>query len=363
MDHDLGKEIGDAVKEALKKRGRVNVLIAGRSGVGKSTLINAVFQGRIATTGQGRPVTKETREYNKEGIPVSIFDTRGLEMEKFKETLGDLADFVSERSSDPDPTRHIHVAWLCISEDSRRVEDGESKTVDLLAQHVPVVGVVTKARSDQGFRAKVQELLPKVGNVVRVRAIGEELDEGHTLSPFGLDNLVDLTMELVPEAQRQAFAAAQKVSLDHKKNQAHAVVVGAAATAAGIGAVPIPFSDAALLIPVQVGMLAGVSAVFGLNLTKAFLSTLVGSAVTALGVTYAGRALASGLLKLIPGVGSFTGGAIAAATAATLTTTVGEIYLAVLVKLFDESGGDLPTDAAVAKAFSASLSRKKGKRE
>src|SRR6267143_1929179 len=68
--------------------------------------------------------------------------------------------------------------------------------------------------------------------------------------------------EVVPEGQRSAFAAA-----------------------------PIPFSDAVLLVPVQVGMLASMSAVFGLPVSTGFLSTLLGSALTALGATFAGRGL------------------------------------------------------------------------
>ena len=59
---DLGATIKQALEEALRERGHVNILIAGRTGVGKSTLINAVFQGNLATTGQGKPVTQETRE-------------------------------------------------------------------------------------------------------------------------------------------------------------------------------------------------------------------------------------------------------------------------------------------------------------
>jgi predicted GTPase len=62
---DIGELLKQKLEEALKKVGRVNVVIAGRSGVGKSTLINEVFQGRLATTGQGRPVTTEIREYTK----------------------------------------------------------------------------------------------------------------------------------------------------------------------------------------------------------------------------------------------------------------------------------------------------------
>jgi len=69
-----------ALDEALRERGHVNVLIAGRTGVGKSTLVKPVFQGEFATTGQGRPVTEHTREITREGVPLTIFDTRGLEM-------------------------------------------------------------------------------------------------------------------------------------------------------------------------------------------------------------------------------------------------------------------------------------------
>ena len=56
--------------------------------------------------------------------------------------------------------RHLHVAWLCLNEDSRRVQDAEITLHRALATYMPVVGVVTKARADQGFRAEVQQLLP-----------------------------------------------------------------------------------------------------------------------------------------------------------------------------------------------------------
>lgn len=346
------------VREDLK---RVNIVIAGRSGVGKSTLINAVFQGNVAETGQGRPVTQSTTEYIKEGLPLAVLDTRGLEMALYQETLGSLEQLVIARRSEGDLERQPHVAWICISEESRRVEEGETRLAEMFARHgVPVVAVITKARSDQGFSDAVRSLLPGARNVARVRALAEIDEEGNRLGLKGLSELIELTSGLVPEAQRTAFAAVQRVNLGLKKARAHRYVVGAASTAALIGATPIPFADAVGIIPVQVGMLAGISVSFGLQVGPGFLATLVSSSFTGLAATLAGRAIVGGLLKLIPGGGSLLGGIISGATAALLTTTFGELYIAVLAKLFEAKGGEAPSPEAVLGAFSQAMKEKIG---
>lgn len=331
--------IGEAIEAANREVGTVNVLIAGDTGVGKSTLINTVFHGRFATTGQGEPVTRETRKITKEGFPLAIFDTRGLELDEYEEILSDLKEYVLQQNKRPDAGDHIHVAWMCFAEDSRRVENADVELHKMLGEHMPVVGVITKARSDQGFRAVVQRLLPGLSNVVRVRALDEILDDGHRMPPYGLDDLVEVTAELIPEALHSAFATAQKVKLQLKRNSAHNAVKIAAGASAIAGASPIPFSDAASLVPIQIGMLVRISKVFGVDLTEKFLRTLAFAVFGTSATTLAGRAVVSTLLKLFPGVGTVAGAAIAATTAAALTTSLGELYIAVLVTLTEDSDG------------------------
>jgi len=345
---DLDELINGAIQGAYAERGHINILIAGRTGVGKSTLINAVFQRNLAETGHGRPVTQNTREITRDGVPITIFDTRGLEVSQFDETLSELEKLITERGRDRDSSRHVHVAWLCIHEDGRRVEDAEVELHNMLSKHVPVITVITKARSDNGFRAEVLRLLPESRNVIRVRAIHEELDDGHPLNPMGLDSLIELTSEVIPEGQRRALAAAQKANLNYTKSQAHKIVAGAATAAAAAGASPIPFSDAAILAPIQVGMIAGITSVFGLELSTGTLSTLVTSALGVGGATLMGRTIVVNAMKLIPGAGTVAGGAISAATASTITVGLGEAYIAVLAEIFSADPDAEPSATDIA---------------
>ena len=355
LENDFAELLKEKIEEALKQRGKVNIVVAGKTGVGKSTLVNAVFQGNLAETGDGRPVTKTTREIKKEGIPLSIFDTRGLEISEYRNTVDELENLMQSKNKSEDPNQHIHIAWICVMEGSRRVEEAEIELVAMLDKYVPVVGVITKSVSDNGFRQIAQELLPKARNMVRVLAKETVLDGGYTLPVMGLDNLVELTMTLVPETQRNAFAAAQKVSINQKLKRAHAVVGTAALAAGGAGAVPLPFSDAIAIIPVQISMLASISAVWGLPVSTTFLGTLVSGAITSSASTLAGRAAVGALLKLIPGIGSTAGGAISAGVASTLTVAFGESYIAALYALTKNNPNRIPTAEEIRDEFTRQL--------
>ena len=93
-----------------------------------------------------------------------------------------------------------------------------------------------------------------------------------------LRSYLEATVEVIPEAVQRAFAACPEG--EHRaqeERKAHKVVVAGAAVAGdGGGSQPdTAVSDAALLVPIQIGMLAGISATFGIELSKAFLGTLM----------------------------------------------------------------------------------------
>ncbi len=67
------------------------------------------------------------------------------------------------------------------------------------------------------------------------------------------------------------------------------------------------------------------------------------------------------VLKLIPGGGTALGGVISATTAATLTTALGELYIAVLDAAFAKTAqGDMPEPTEVAKEFRKRAKKARG---
>jgi uncharacterized protein (DUF697 family)/GTP-binding protein EngB required for normal cell division len=312
-------------RKANERLGHANILISGQTGVGKSTLINAVFRVPLAEEGTGKPVTMNVQRYDVTGVPVTIYDTPGIELGHAKKDV--IRDYVKtiadSRKGGPDEV--IHVAWYCIDAGQTRVQDYDVEIVGALAAEVPVILVLTQCIDDDRAsaleRAIAAEKMPIEGSPIRTLA-RERTVAGHTISPRGLEELVERTNDILPEAVRRAFTNAQGVVIRLKANQARAVVGASSVAAAGIGAVPIPVPDAVVLMPVQLGMLASVNAIFGIDMGSDRTVNLIRGLVGQGGVTVVGRQIAANLLKVIPGVS-----VINASVAAALTAALGEAYI------------------------------------
>jgi uncharacterized protein (DUF697 family)/GTP-binding protein EngB required for normal cell division len=331
-------------QKANQRLGHANILISGQTGVGKSTLINAVFRVPLAQEGTGKPVTKNVQRYDVASVPVTIYDTPGIELgHAKKDVIRDYMKTIAD-SRKGGPDKVIHVAWYCIDAGQTRVQDYDAEIVRALAAEVPVILVLTQCIDDERATALEQaiaaEKLPIEGTPVRTLA-RERSVAGHTIPPRGLEELVERTNDILPEAVRRAFANAQGVVIRLKASQARAVVGASSVAAAGIGAVPIPIPDAAVLMPVQLGMLASINAIFGMDMGGDRAVNLIRGLVGQGGVTVVGRQIAANLLKVIPGVS-----VINAAVAAALTAALGEAYIQLCSEMLRRQAAGKPMPEA-----------------
>lgn len=323
--------------EKAKDLGRVNILLAGKTGVGKSTLLNSVFGEDLAEVGVGKPMTQHTTKFEKNDNPLVLYDTKGFELQDYSSILGELRGFVEQQKT-VDPNQHIHVAWYCINDAGDRYEKAEIDFINELAKSIPVIVVITKCiKKSTSFVAFCKDNIKNACQIVPVLAQDCEIDEDYTKKAFGLDVLVNVTFALIPEAAKKAFAAAQKVSLEIKQKGARIAVNVAASAAAAACVVPLPFADSAALVPIQITMLASISHTMGMNAGKAFLATLAATATAGPVAVLGGRAIVTGILKMIPGVGTILGTAIGATTAVAITKLMGEAYISALSSLIERN--------------------------
>ena len=125
--------------------GRFNLGLFGITGVGKSTLLNAVFGANVARTGIGDPVTQESTLYRSDLGSLGIFDTKGLELgSDMADILRDFLDFIDQnRLGSIDD--QIHVIWYCIRAGDRRIQPAEESFIRRVASiGIPVLLVMTQ---------------------------------------------------------------------------------------------------------------------------------------------------------------------------------------------------------------------------
>lgn len=347
MTIDTNKMVQDcmnAINERIRNLKHLNIIVAGKTGVGKSTLINSIFRENLADTGIGMPVTSHMKQYGKKNYPLSIYDTRGFELGKDaqKEVKQEILDTIRCGHAAKDINKAIHCIWYCINTASDRIEPEEIDWLRDFAEEnkmtqVPVILVLTKSFSKKNAKQMRDYILNEnlsVCQIVPVLASDYEIDEDYTVKAYGLDTLIEVMTQVLPDELQDTLQNVQIASLEQKKRRAHAAVAAATTAAFGEGFAPIPFADAALLVPTQVTMIASITAIFGLNVSRSIITGFVSSTIGAGGATILGRTIAANLVKLIPGAGTAAGGMISGATAGLLTTALGEAYIQLMTAVY-----------------------------
>ena len=308
-----------------------NIMLLGATDCGKSSLINVVFQRNLAPVNDASRGTDGFKTYRGKdfGLGVNLIDSRGYEMEDGSgESFSAYIDAIKsqmERNRKKAPLEKIHIVWFCISIATGRIQEYDIEILKMLQRDPDlrgrVVVALTKCDEDdeEGSTAKkFKEILAK--DVGRGLPAFEVSTDPKLMLELELEQLIDWSADQLDDADmKEAFIASQMISLKKKREAVAARIGFYSAAAAEIGASPIPFSDAALLVPLQIAMSADIIHQYGMenlaNISKAVIGNVV--------VTNLGKAFAGGLLKLFPGLGTWAGGAINAGVALMITSALG----------------------------------------
>jgi len=193
----------------MNKEEKVNILVAGTPGVGRNNLIYSVFKENFSE--KGNTITKDIKEVSLEKSPIAFVNSDGIIQERFQDSKYELKNYIEKHE--------IHVAWVCISEGSGNIEIREKELIDvLLKNNIPVIVVITKMKNkiDSKLLKVIENYFPDI-NIVRVRERSINYVNETEKKPENLDELVDLTYQIINPSTRYAFIASQKVNSNLKK--------------------------------------------------------------------------------------------------------------------------------------------------
>ena len=349
MNDKITQIIEGAVQSFENTQEAPRLLILGATGVGKSSLINAIFGKKFQAVNTIESTTREftTHEYEVDGTTILITDSPGYgeigHDEHYSRTV------VCEANS-------CHAVTLVLKADEkgyerdRRIIGDAGKDPDFSLEKPLLIALnqIDKIKplrewdppyewdspSTENDSEKTRNIKEKVSLVKeqfkavvgnrKLYVIPTMADEEEG-TIFGVDEFNLCLFKILPEAAKFRFARMLKLAerasrkvLEQLDRTADTVIKTAAASAAGAVLVhPVPASDIIVLAPLQIGMILKLGAIYGKTIDRNSAIEVIST----LGAGLAARTVFQGVISIFPGVKNVLGPPFAS----TATWTIGRL--------------------------------------
>ena len=180
--------INDSKKE-VKSVEHLNIVVVGPSGVGKSTLINAILNSENLTPeGFGKPVSQDTNFFTSEKVPFfRLADSKGIEKNTecgVEVVLETIKNFIKSQLDTKEPDNYIHCIWYCWT--GARLEKSEIELLNKLtkvytSETLPVIIVYTNAIDPTQIEEAKNDKNRIFGRICPVRICPENFHKVATL--------------------------------------------------------------------------------------------------------------------------------------------------------------------------------------
>ena len=164
--------------ETQNKDRKLNVVVVGRSGVGKSSFLNYAAGEQKFETGKGDPVTQSYFDEidvvkPEQKVTYCLFDTKGLEAGNIREWEKAVFTEIDKRDKSDNIYDWFHTIIFCIDASSRRIQPFEVEAIKKLEKKGSVLVLLTKKDlvSPEILEKLRQQVIEDIGRHVQVLSV------------------------------------------------------------------------------------------------------------------------------------------------------------------------------------------------
>ena len=193
--------------ESFANINKITTIVVGKSGMGKSTLINNLLElegDKMAKEGVGNIVTKSDGIYENDNIPfLRIIDTRGIELrEKFGpdkillKTLEIIENQINNKDDEDENkyNNYVQCIWYCVK--GTELDPKEIEVIKGLRQkkgNIPLIIVYTNATDKEKIEKMKQFIHKELNDIPFIEVLSRSIS--NVLKSFGKEDLLRLTIK------------------------------------------------------------------------------------------------------------------------------------------------------------------------
>lgn len=348
------------LRELMMNQRQPRLMIIGRRGAGKSSLLNAIFGEKIASVGSVISETAQAKWYTWRSSrgTLDLLDTRGLgdrtrpESANFQKAISDINDAIKKNTPDA-------VLFLCKAKEvDARITD-DLKNVNEVLRFIktkhknipPVIGIITQvdeldplSETNPPYERKTKNINLAI-NTLKAAFIKEGTDSLHIFATssyseydengkpvftkiWNIEKLVEYLVDILPREAKIQFARMSAIRTAQEKT-CRLLAHSSATLCSGIAAAPIPIADIFPITSLQIGLITSIGYISGRKLTFDNAREFLAAAGVNIGGAFVFREAARALVKIVfPGYGSV----ISAGVAYAGTLAVGEAAIAYYIQ-------------------------------
>jgi len=218
--------------KSFSKINYITTIVIGKSGIGKSTLINRLLKlkgKKMAKTGIGKIQTVASEVYkNEKVVPfLRIYDTRGIELNEVygpEQIFKSVSNIINKRDKkDKNNSDNIQCIWYCIT--GNIIEEKEKEFIKKISkdqEKLPIIVVYTYPQSTEYIKKIKDEIMNDFKNIPFITVLSKGIkneETGAKSKPFGLDELIEKTLEMCKNAVKSTtFQKIKNETTEELKN-------------------------------------------------------------------------------------------------------------------------------------------------